>query len=194
MPAMCPLMTRPINWMSAPWCPRWTGVMTMTETIAVWDTATVTSASRAIGAARTAATPARSDRFAAVSVPSGAKALAVSSGSGRSSTATRDPVSRKMTKAQANGPAVSGTTVPRNTALAGAAMLGPSTEPIVVAQMTWEIARPRRSGSARSAAANRAWRLADEPAPNPAMPSSSRGKLPTTEAVTTRRAPSAPVR
>lgn len=73
-------------------------------------------------------------------------------------------------------------------------MLGPSTEPMVVAQMTVEIARPRRSGSARSAAANLAWRLAEEPAPNPAMPSSSSGKLSTTVASTTRPAPSAPIR
>lgn len=76
----------------------------------------------------------------------------------------------------------------------GAEMLGPRTEPIVVAQTTLEIARPRRSGSARSAAANLAWRLADEPAPKPAMPTSSSGKLPTTAAVTTKDAPTAPIR
>ena len=166
----------------------------MIETIAVCDTATVSSASRAIGEARTAARPARSERPPADRPSCGASARAVSSGSGRSSTPTTTAASRKMAAAMRNGPAVSDMDVPRKTWPAGAAMLGPRTEPIVVAQMTVEIARPRRSGSARSAAANRACRLADEPAPNPAMPSSSNGKLPTTVARTTRAAPSAPIR
>ncbi len=73
-------------------------------------------------------------------------------------------------------------------------MLGPSTEPIVVAQTTVEIARPRRSGPTRSAAANRAWRPASDPAPNAAMPSRSNGKLGSIVATTTSPPPSAPIR
>jgi hypothetical protein len=76
---------------------------------------------------------------------------------------------------------------------AGAAMFGPSTALMVVAQTTVEMARPRRSGSARSAAAKRACRFAEEPAPNPAMPSSRSGKLEMTAASTTTPAPSAPI-
>lgn len=73
-------------------------------------------------------------------------------------------------------------------------MFGPRTAPMVVAHTTFEIARARRSGSARSAAANRAPRFADEAAPNPAMPHSSSGKLSTTDAITTTPAPRAPRR
>lgn len=65
---------------------------------------------------------------------------------------------------------------------------------MVVAHTTSEIARARRSGSARSAAANRAWRFADDAAPNAAIPHSSSGKLPTRAATTVTAAPTAPMR
>ncbi len=72
--------------------------------------------------------------------------------------------------------------------------MGPSTAPMVVAQTTSEIARARRPGSARSAAANRDWRLAQDEAPKAAMPASSRAKCSSTAPATTTPAPAAPIR
>ncbi len=83
--------------------------------------------------------------------------------------------------------------VPAKLRLAGAERLGPSTAPRVDAHTTTEMARARRSGAARSAAANRAWRLAEEAAPKAAMPSISSGKLLSAAARTTSAAPAAPI-
>ncbi len=165
----------------------------MIETMVVWDTATVTRASRARGEDFTAANPARSERPSRVCSSGAASDRAVSSGSGRRSTPISVPVSRKTTAAHTKGPAVSGIAVPAKLRLAGADRLGPSTAPMVDAHTTTEIARARRSGAARSAAANRACRFAEEAAPKAAMPSSSSGKFPIVAASTTRPAPAAPI-
>lgn len=172
----------------APWWARSIGVITMIDTMVVWVTATVSRASRARGEAFTASNPARSERPSRVCSAGEASDRAVSSGSGRRNTAIRAPVSRKTAPAQTKGPAVSGMEVPAKLRLAGADRLGPSTAPMVEAHTTREIARARWSGAARSAAANRDWRLAEEAAPKAAMPSSSSGKFPIAAATTTRPA------
>ena len=71
----------------------------------------------------------------------------------------------KPASEKTNEPASSGRPSARATADPGPMRLGPSTEPIVVAQTTIERSRPRCAGCARSAAAYRAWLLARRATP-----------------------------
>ncbi len=65
----------------------------------------------------------------------------------------------------------------RPTASAGAPIVGPRTAPSVPTHTTVLMARARCSGSARSAAAYLAWRLADWPPPNRSIPTTKRGSI-----------------
>jgi hypothetical protein len=83
-------------------------------------------------------------------------------------------------------PIASPTTAP------GLIRLGPATAPAVTAQTTMARERPRCSGSARSTAANLAWRFAAVASPSRAAPARSRANNPDTVAAIIRIAPSIP--
>src|SRR5699024_3330724 len=74
----------------------------------------------------------------------------------------------------------------------GSVKLGPSTEPIVVAHTTSDIARPAAAGSARSTAAYRACNPAAVDEPHIIMPNMNSGRNCTATPSSTTPAPSVP--
>ena len=116
---------------------------------------------------------------------------AISSGSGRSITAYRAVASSCAMIVIRKGPVSSG----NPSALAGppdgASSSGPVTAPTVVDHITAESIRPRRCGSAASAAANRAWNPTADPTPRTSMPGISRAVSPIAAAMVAVAAPMA---
>ncbi len=159
MPATWTLMTRPMIRSVVPSSPlAWpmcTGVMTMTPTITEWETTTDVSPSRPDGLRHTApsaASVARRGRTAGAPDPPPRRRES-SSGSGRISTRKPTATTAKAAREITNPPLRGGMSSHRPRSAPGPARLGPRTDPMVVAQTTRLRERPRRSGSARSAAA-----------------------------------------
>ena len=190
--------------------------MDMTPTMTAWAPTTAASARIAAGAWRTARNPRASEPPAGAApaggpagwAPAGwapgncvsvggastgsacaASCRASMSGSGRSPARSRPQARTSPAPEMTNGPAMGGSPRLWPTTAPGWIRLGPATAPMVMAQTTADRERPRCSGSARSTAANRAWRFAAVPTPTPAAPTTRKAKTPETTDTTMSTAP-----
>src|SRR5690606_23721826 len=91
---------------------------------------------------------------------------------GKNSATTTAPRANATTENR-YGPASEGSPSASPARSPGAVRLGPATAPIVVAQMTIDIARPRAAASTPSVAAYRDWRFAALATPNRPRPTRS---------------------
>ena len=189
------LMTRPMTSSPASPCAMCSGVITMTLTIVTWPRARVTQPEPGRrDAGRRPAAPGSPSRGPGRTPHRRRGAAAGPRGAGRGAAAR---TSRPSGEEQADDgedvgagerPAGRGA---RATGRPAPTRLGPRTLPTVVAQTTMPRSRARCFGSARSAAAYRAWPLDAVAPPKSRLATRSRAKLPTTAAAMIPTAPTA---